>query len=392
MLPRKLSLALTLGFLLAALTIAGRPIPEQVEASVPHNSGGSSSILIPYQGHLTRPQGPLADGERFSFQFAIYENAVGGEPLWGETQGGIALQNGSFQVNLGSQEPLPSALSPAGDYWLEVAVKAASDAGYTLLTPRQRLVAASSTGLDAPQVATNGAACPHDHFGEQWSGTSQFYGLNVVNNENTGIRGQGEGTGVLGVSSSGYGVYASSNDGYGLLANSSTGIAILAAGNGRIYSNADSVLVLSPFSLVSRGSSNVTLTPQDNGAMEIHSTAGTETKYLVVPVSNLGTLFGSSLYVKSLEVCYKVGGVIPPAHIDVTGVYKNNNGESYLTYLESSTEHNNINRECYTINAATPRKAIDNSTWVQFNVETSIGTEWYLHIFTVKLTLTESQN
>ena len=384
MLPRKLSIVITLGFLLAVFTIAGRPIPELVKASVPHNSTISSTILIPYQGHLTRPQGSLADEERFSFQFTIYENELSGDPLWAETQEEIALQNGSFQVNLGSQEPLPVALSPAGDYWLEVAVKAESESDYTVLTPRQRLSSTTLGELERPEAATNGAACPHDHFGEQWNGDDTYSGLYVYNHNanGAGIMADGGAVGIVGASISGFGLVASSN----------TGVAIQASGTGRIFSTADSVLVLSPFSMVSRGSSNVTLTPQDNGAMEIHSTAGTETKYFVVPVSNLGILFGTPLYVKSLEVCYKVGGAIPPAHIDVTGVYKNNNGESYLTYLESSTNHSNTNRECYTVNATTPRKAIDNSTWVQFNVDTDLGTTWYLHIFTVKLTLTESMN
>ena len=245
----------------------------------------------------------------------------------------------------------------------------------------------------------NGPTCPHDHFGEQWSGSYGGDGLRISNDSYLGIGLSAEGgeIGVEGVSNNGIAVKGDSSIGVGveavsfngdaLTASSTNGASIKALGTGTIFSAANSVMVLSPFTMVSRGNTNVTLTAMDTGAMLIISTAGTEDKYFAIPVSSFGTLFGSQLYIKSLEVCYKTD---LNAFIEVTGIYKNDGAESHVNYLEDFTHRDSGIRACYTINSTKPYKAIDNSTWVQFNIDSNGHSSWFVFIYSTKLTLYES--
>jgi hypothetical protein len=357
----------------------------------------SSPITIPYTGHLVRDAEQNLGGKIYNFHFAIYVSENGGTPLWSETQENILLQDGWFQVNLGKNESIPETLLPDISYWLEIAVKEYGEAEYTLLSPRQRLSSTVPSTMTQPESTNNGMACPHDHFGEEWIGIDNDFGLRVLN--------QGDGAGLHAYALDSYGVWgetASANSagvygsssvssGTGVLGYSPSGAAIKATGSGRIVSEADSVLFLSPHDMVTRGSSNVTLTPLDNGGIEIHSISGSEDKYFSLPVTTFGTLFGSTLYVKSLYVCYMVGEILPSASIGTTGVYKNDGGTGWDTYLEDNTSRYSKTRSCYTVSATTPRQPINNSTWAQFNIKTTVA-PWTVSIYTLKLTLTESAN
>jgi hypothetical protein len=102
-------------------------------------------------------------------------------------------------------------------------VRGPGEAGFTTLTPRQRL---STTASAAPASPSQGMACPHDHFEEQWIGTGSD-GLLVSTNNWVALEGwsdnyigvagiqspsgfawpSGHQDGVFGHSSSGHGVY-----------------------------------------------------------------------------------------------------------------------------------------------------------------------------------------
>jgi hypothetical protein len=192
--------------------------------------------------------------------------------------------------------------------------------------------------------------------------------------------------GEAGPSGLNYGVYGKtgSPDGYaGQFKNTAGGVDISAGGSGIIKSKADSILYLSPHDMVVRGSPGVELTPLDNGGVEIHYTS-MGWKYLSIPVSTFGTLFGSPLYVTSLEVCQ---GSHSSGYIGVTTVSKNDGGEGVTHYILSDSVHDSTSHDCYTVYASTP-KAIDNSTWVQFNVWSQGSGQ--ARIYTVKLTLTQT--
>lgn len=138
------------------------------------------------------------------------------------------------------------------------------------------------------------------------------------------------GSGVRGEASSisQAGVYGwNGSTGPGVVGYSSGGAALSAVGTGRIYSSADSALYLSPHDLVAREENQglLGLMPLDNGGVRIRNLSGTGARYASMPVSTFGSLFGSTVYVKSLEVCYKTDA--PLTFISATGVYKNNGSD-----------------------------------------------------------------
>jgi hypothetical protein len=378
-------------------------------------------VTIPYPGHLARGDGqPVPEGA-YGLAFALYDAESGGEPLWSEMQESVLVgKDGTFFASLGSVNAMPDIVLKGDTLWLSVAVRGPGEAAFTALTPRQSLSAVAPNG---PASLNNGAACPHDHFGEKWSGRGAYYGLAVQNadtdgqalvgiadngtmamgvfggSENgVGVRGDsGNGIGVLGQAwaASRIGVYGLNyGGGTGVAGSSDSGVAISALGSGVVYSAADSVLYLSPHDMVAREENQalISITPLDNGGVRVRNLSANGTRYLSIPVSSFGTLFGSPLYVKSLEVCYKAPTTT--TWIDATGVYKNNGSDAgWATYLEDLNNHSGMTDTCYPVSAPTPRKPIDNSTWVQFNMRfSSNGSGSDIYIYTVKLTLTEQQN
>jgi hypothetical protein len=91
-------------------------------------------------------------------------------------------------------------------------------------------------------------------------------------------------------------------------------------------------------------------------------------------------------------VCYKAPTTW--TFISATGVYKNNGSDAgWETYLQDPTSHASTTYTCYPVSASPPRLPLDNSTWVQFNMSFGgSGSGADIYIYTVKLTLSESQN
>ncbi len=194
--------------------------------------------------------------------------------------------------------------------------------------------------------------------------------------------------GLLGSSSAptSAGVWGSTDhaQGYGVVGESENGIAVYA--EGKFKSTKESVLVLSPHTMQMRyGTTGLAFEPRDNGAVTVTSTGGADGKYITLPVSTFGTLFGTPMYVKSLDVCYSVSNIIAVDILD-TQVLKNNGSTGYSVMLTDSTVRDSYNHACYTVSTTTP-VILDNSTWVQFHLTLPIG--YQAHFYTAKLTLTE---
>lgn len=164
--------------------------------------------MISYSGRLSDDADqPVADG-MYAFSFALYDAPGGGNLLWSETQTGVPVQGGAFSVQLGSVTPFPKERR-ISQGWLAVSVRGPGEAGYIVLAPRQLSNVAPPS---APSSPAAGAACPHDHWGETWSGTGG--GLDLVSNNGNALRGLSTtaGYGVFGVALSltgGAGVVAS---------------------------------------------------------------------------------------------------------------------------------------------------------------------------------------
>lgn len=395
---RVVSVSLTVAVVVLAVAIAPRVLNVAWAEAGPDHPG----VTIAYPGQLTAADERQVSNGLYTFAFALYDAATGGMPMWSEIQEDVTVHEGGFVVLLGQVSAIPVETLESGAQWLDVGVRGPGEADFTQLAPRQRLSQALPA---APSSPSSGLACPHDHFGEEWIGADGDFGLRVLNEgDNVGVSIHGYSqdhhgvwgetydsgsAGVYGSSSGGDGVYGHSTSGTGVRAESTSGDAIRAEGTGRIYSEAASVLFLSPHDMVVRGSSGVTLTPLDNGGVRVSNVSGgTGTKFLSIPVSTFGTLFGSQLYVDSVQVCYQTATEL--AYINATEALKNDGGTSYEFYLWDYTIRSSRTRECYTVAAPTPHVPVDNSSWVQFNIYfANQGAGWYLDIYTVRLTLTE---
>lgn len=157
-----------------------------------------------------------------------------------------------------------------------------------------------------------------------------------------------------------------------------------------VHSSEDIELYLSPYSTMSRSfPANLTFAPLSSGGVTIKRVADSDGERLaVIPVSTYGKLFGATMYVKSVEVCYK-RNTNGPQWLDGVGVFKGN-GETYAAYLTDSTNRTSATRECFTATATT-RAAIDNSSYVQLHLNwQGVGSlDDAIIIYSVKITLTE---
>jgi hypothetical protein len=164
--------------------------------------------------------------------------------------------------------------------------------------------------------------------------------------------------------------------------------------DGAIMSTANTELYLSPHAMVPRvdGALNLPdadILPMDNGGVRIKMNSGIGDKYFSIPVSTYGTLFGTQMYVKGLEVCYKVSVL----EIVWTGALKNPGAATgYTTYLEESVTHDSTGYDCYTVAPPSSLVALDDSSWVQFNINFNAVPPAWVDIYTVKLTLSQQQD
>jgi hypothetical protein len=88
------------------------------------------------------------------------------------------------------------------------------------------------------------------------------------------------------------------------------------------------------------------------GYNEIENTTNIGSSTIFVPLHNLTQLFGSSLKLKSLEVCYKVDTA--SSYIDQTRVYYANASGGRTEIMTDLTNRISTTWTCYTINNTTP--------------------------------------
>ena len=261
---RKVLLGVLMASALVLASVVGWGVVGRSQAAPPGQSPEANGLTVPYAGQLSEAQGePVADGA-YDLAFALYATQTGGQALWQETQTGVLVGGGSFSVQLGSVKAIPEGALAAGEAWLSVAVRASGEEDFTMLMPRQSVSGAVTAGSEVGAAA--GLTCPHDHFGETWSGSIPWGkgGLVVSNNangpsvwgKNTGggnaVRGDGYGTsigvygdgqsgpGVAGRSVSGRGVEGYSTSSYGVFAHSDNSDSIYVDGAGGFGINVNS--------------------------------------------------------------------------------------------------------------------------------------------------------
>lgn len=345
--------------LLIAMVLVGAVlgVTAQTEAE-PQSPQGAMHNTFSYQGYLADSSGnPIND--ICDFRFVLYDTATGNTMIGTyDDKFNMQVVDGYFTVELNDGNEFGSDSFMGDERYLGITVACDNGGPQTTLAPRQRLMA-------VPYAIYTLNIPDHNHYGETWEGTGSPYGL-YINNTNAA------GVGLI--------VRGPGGD---------TGRAISAVGG--VYSTADSVMYLSPHDMVARsGSTDVTITPIVGGGTAVTLPQSIASKIVSIPAPVYGTLFGSQMYVKSVEVCYKGTAAI----ISATAVTKNTGTASgELNYILNETDRTSSTYACYTLTATTPRIVIDDTTWVQFALQnpTPSATS-IMEIYTVKLTLTEVQN
>ncbi len=92
----------------------------------------AAAQTLQYQGFLTSPEGVPVDGTA-DISTSIHDTAVGGAPLWQETQLAVPVDDGVFSIDLAAQTAFPDGLFDNASLWLEVVIN-----GETL-APRRKL-------------------------------------------------------------------------------------------------------------------------------------------------------------------------------------------------------------------------------------------------------------
>jgi hypothetical protein len=81
--------------------------------------------LVSYQGRLTNSAGVPLD-TTVTVDFTIYKDSLGTLDVWSETHPGVIIQNGLFQVLLGSVSPLSASVFNGSRRWLGVQLQGGS--------------------------------------------------------------------------------------------------------------------------------------------------------------------------------------------------------------------------------------------------------------------------
>ena len=115
-----------------------------------------------YQGKLTNPSGVAIPGP-VNIVFRIYNVATGGTALWTETHTGVSVNNGLFDVVLGSITPVNLAFD--SPYWIEIVV------GGETLSPRTPLTSVPYSFRSAIADSLAGGVAG-DNWGSQVASTT----------------------------------------------------------------------------------------------------------------------------------------------------------------------------------------------------------------------------
>ncbi len=136
-----------------------------------------------YQGALTDQYGVALD-DTVSLTLSIYTEPEGGLPLWDETQTGVVVSHGVFNVLLGSVNPLADDVFAEPNRWLGVRVGADPE-----LTPRQQIVtvgyAFRAAEADTADVVRGGSSGSDGDWiisgNDMYSGVSGNVGIGISN-------------------------------------------------------------------------------------------------------------------------------------------------------------------------------------------------------------------
>jgi hypothetical protein len=304
------ALALLLSGVLVLSARAQGPLPpERADIQAPD----ATSNYIPFQGRLTDTAGNPLDGT-YNVTFRIYDVSSGGTALCSDTN--------SVSVTAGLFSTYVDATDCADE-----------------IDGRQLYL-----GIE---VETDGEMTPRAYIDNVPYAWSLRPGANVESNIDDPLlylynTGSGEGLwgtsvygeGVHGASGDGSGVGAYSLLGAGLYANSLNGVAIAAGGTGIITSTAPTYLWISGSGVQPYSSNDSTVITMDTtGGAFIERGADAGIKYVMLPVTIPGVLYGQNVTISAIDIYFVVetefdgitdvrvrlqdGGVCPTCYLDL---------------------------------------------------------------------------
>jgi len=133
-----------IGLYLSSQWVVAQEQESETTTSIPQ--------LMNYQGFLSEDGLQLNDTVLLTF--TIYDAETGGTILWTETQPQVLVQNGLFNVILGSVESIPTSVFQQAERYLGIEVNGSGQE----LSPRQRLTSvAYAFNADSANYAANAA-------------------------------------------------------------------------------------------------------------------------------------------------------------------------------------------------------------------------------------------
>lgn len=206
--------------------------PSQVDSPQVFASTGA----LNFQGELTdNGSGNAIPDGSYNMRFAIYDAATGGNKKWPlsnayESQTGVAVSGGLFNVQLGTIDPItPGVFAGGGDRYLQIWVCTSAGASCTTYDDLGRLPissAAYAQNLAAGSSIEGSSNSLLSLYGSDTSGSVLTVNSTATTGNAAAVYGSsaaGSGAGISGSNSAnGYGVYGSSAGGAGVYGQSST--------------------------------------------------------------------------------------------------------------------------------------------------------------------------
>jgi len=200
----------------------------------------ASTGALNFQGELTdNGSGNAIPDGSYNMRFAIYDAATGGNKKWPlsnayESQTGVAVSGGLFNVQLGTIDPItPGVFAGGGDRYLQIWVCTSAGASCTTYDDLGRLPissAAYAQNLAAGSSIEGSSNSLLSLYGSDTSGGVLTVNSTATTGNASAVFGSSAADGGAGISGSnsanGYGVYGSSNGGYGVYGNSTSGAGV----------------------------------------------------------------------------------------------------------------------------------------------------------------------
>jgi len=290
--------------LLAVLVAATGVVPT---SAFPYNgSPPPVESTVNYQGQLSDSEGSHVSGT-YDMEFQFWDSFSGGSQVGSTiTKNSVEVTNGLFSVKLDVDQ---SDFNGQG-LWLQMRVRPQSGSWDPWMDPRQEILPVPYALSLKPEARI--------------SGTVDDSPVLYVSNDGSGITAAGlwatsvNAAGVYGDSTYGIGVSGVGHDnsigtqgyntgsGIGVKGYSASGTAISASGTGVIESTADSYIFISGYEFIRNVDTDSTRWDcQGNGSVQIWrgSTAGQ--KFIYIPITVPGVLYGQNVKVEQITIYYK---------------------------------------------------------------------------------------